>query len=158
MFLSGFQRKQIWQHLKSWFTKPLTSTPTCYSLLNLYIPDAEEPMLTCPPNQSAPIYDNTTTRNMSWPLPNVWDNSGIVGDVSCSAGNSTQFPLGWTNVTCNVTDDNGNRDSCVFEVFVYSEYQTYALLSLAQMEKLLLKVIHRQNVNSTCRKLPRNFE
>ena len=80
----------------------------------------EAPILTCP-NQSAPIYDNATSRNTSWSLPHAWDNSGMVADLSCSADNSTQFTLGWTGIECNATDLYENIVSCVFEMFIHSK-------------------------------------
>ncbi|XP_072033071.1 hyalin-like [Amphiura filiformis] len=81
--------------------------------------DLEEPILTCP-NQSIAIYDNAISIIASWPLPQAWDNTGMVGDVLCSAANSTVFSLGWTAITCNATDGYDNTGLCEFLMYIHN--------------------------------------
>ena len=88
--------------------------------------DVEPPVLSSCLNQTAPIYDNATSRSMSWPLPNVTDNSGMAV-TRCYPSGGSVFSLGWTDVTCNASDASGNAAECVFNVFVYSKCKIITL-------------------------------
>ena len=79
--------------------------------------------LVCPEDQSATIYGNRTSMNISLPMPHLLNGSTVDIDIMCSANSLTEFPPGRTNVTCNATDGADLFDTCDFNVFIYCKYK-----------------------------------
>ena len=82
-------------------------------------PDTERPVLTCPDDQMLVVPDGQLNAAVTWPAPQVTDNSGEDLEAFPSQDNGTVFGIGeGTTVVYNATDSAGNTGYCNFSVIV----------------------------------------
>jgi HYR domain-containing protein len=94
-----------------------SSSNSAACVFSIILVDLERPVITCPANVAVGAQSGQTSAVVSYPPPNVTDNSGNVTTV-CLPASGSSFPLGVTTVTCTATDVAGNKSSCSFTVSV----------------------------------------
>lgn len=92
-----------------------TSGPSCS--FTVTVNDNENPVITCPPDQTATAPPDQTSTAVSYPDPMVADNCPGSTFV-CSPPSGSSFPVGVTTVTCTATDASNNQAICTFKVAV----------------------------------------
>lgn len=85
---------------------------------SVIVTDNEKPQITCPPNKTQGNDLNECGAVVTYPNATASDNCPGVGTPSCSPSSGSFFPVGTTTVTCNVSDQSGNTNSCSFTVTV----------------------------------------
>jgi hypothetical protein len=80
--------------------------------------DTTAPAIQCPANRSVWLCGAGATAAVSWPPPNVTDNTASKVSVTCNPPSGSSFPPGTNLVTCVAKDDCGNAGQCSFEVRV----------------------------------------
>jgi hypothetical protein len=78
--------------------------------------DTTPPLITCPPNQSAPA-TSSAGATVTYTSPTVTDNCAGATS-SCSPPSGSIFPIGKTNVICTATDSSSNASTCSFNVSI----------------------------------------
>ena len=79
--------------------------------------DTTPPEILCPTNII--LWScNATGTVVNYPAPTANDDGDPAPTVVCQPPSGSVLPPGLTVVTCNATDDCGNRSSCLFEVRV----------------------------------------
>ena len=86
----------------------------CYLLL--FAKDAQAPTLTCPLNQSLETNPGLPTAVVTWQIPSVADNSGVIPKVTCNPRSGSEFSIGQTLVVCEAVDESNNNSTCIFQV------------------------------------------
>ncbi|MBI4470930.1 MAG: HYR domain-containing protein [Acidobacteria bacterium] len=105
-----------------------TTTVTCSAMdasgnttscsFNVTVIDDQNPIITCPSNQTATSSSGPVPVN--YPSPVVSDNCPGV-TASCTPPSGANFPLGMTTVICTATDVSSNTATCSFTVTVVPE-------------------------------------
>ncbi|SDE79765.1 Por secretion system C-terminal sorting domain-containing protein [Pricia antarctica] len=84
--------------------------------------DAENPVITCPTNVSVTIASGLTSSVVTFENPSISDNCvGSVLAQTAGLPSGSEFPIGTTVNTFQVTDAVGNTATCSFEVRVEEE-------------------------------------
>ncbi len=96
-------------------------------LLIIHTPlsDNEVPSILCGSNQFFSTDSGTNIAVAAYQTPVVTDNSGddIVADCTPTIG--AVLPMGPTYVSCEATDNSGNKATCVFLVHIHVEGKYY---------------------------------
>ena len=95
------------------------SGPSCS--FTVTVNDNENPVITCPPDQTATAPPGQTSTAVSYPDPMVDDNCPGETFV-CSPPSGSSFPVGVTTVTCTATDASNNQAICTFNVAVSGSF------------------------------------
>ncbi|XP_072032032.1 adhesion G-protein coupled receptor G4-like isoform X2 [Amphiura filiformis] len=93
-----------------------TLSATCSFTVDVM--DIEPPDIVCPPDISGFADSGNISVPMNWQPLTATDNSGNITEIKCGKINGSDFPIGVTEVRCNVHDDSGNNGSCTFEVHI----------------------------------------
>ena len=99
----------------------LSTRNSFVTLLRLRDTDIENPVITCPINQTIKSEQNKAHATVVWTDPQVTDNSGQVPTITCDAESGSQFGIGETEVTCQVVDPAGDQAMCMFTVSIYGK-------------------------------------
>jgi HYR domain/Right handed beta helix region len=94
-----------------------SSSNSAACVFSVIVVDSEPPVITCPANVAVGTPSGQTSAVVTYPAPNVSDNSAVVTTI-CLPASGSSFPLGVTTVTCTATDVAGNKSSCSFTVSV----------------------------------------
>ena len=78
--------------------------------------DNEDPVITCPANQTVNTELSQAHSSAVWADPQVTDNSGQIPTITCDAESGSQFEIGETEVICQAVDPAGNQATCTFTV------------------------------------------
>jgi hypothetical protein len=93
------------------------NTNTC--MFTVRVQDTTPPQITCPANINAaefPRDGGSAVVTFAAPVSSdICDNSLT---VACVPPSGTNFPVGYTSVTCEARDDTGNSNSCAFVIRV----------------------------------------
>ncbi|XP_071490407.1 hyalin-like [Diadema antillarum] len=84
---------------------------------SITIIDAEDPVLSCPPNIQASTEADQPYAQVSWASANASDNSGFY-NLTVDAQSGANFSIGVTTVTYTVSDASGNNVTCNFTITV----------------------------------------
>jgi hypothetical protein len=93
------------------------SSNSAACVFSVIVVDSEPPVITCPANVAVGTQSGQSFAVVSYPPPNVNDNSAVV-TTGCLPASGSTFPLGVTTVTCTATDVAGNKSTCSFTVSV----------------------------------------
>ncbi len=86
--------------------------------------DQTSPIITCP------AYDFLSgNSSVNYTYPTATDLFDTAIDITCDPPKRSYFAVGFSNVTCEATDDAGNTDMCVLTVFV-GKLEPYARVSI----------------------------
>ncbi|XP_071477944.1 hyalin-like, partial [Diadema antillarum] len=91
------------------------NTASCTT--RVVVEDRESPNVTCPDDITQSTDPGLYSASVTWPNPNIADNSGNFTIESSHVSGST-FPPGTTSVTINAVDASQNRASCTFNITV----------------------------------------
>ncbi|XP_071943766.1 uncharacterized protein [Antedon mediterranea] len=97
-------------------TDPYGNKDIC--TFNVTVIDAETPTLNCVSNVTVYTDLNSATANVSWPIPETTDNSGLEPTLTSNYEPYTLFDIGTTLVMYTSTDASTNMQSCMFNVTV----------------------------------------
>ncbi|XP_071943764.1 hyalin-like [Antedon mediterranea] len=100
-------------------TDPYGNKDIC--TFNVTVVDAESPTLNCVSNVTVHTDLNSATANVSWPIPETTDNSGIEPTLTSNYEPYTLFNIGTTLVMYTSTDASDNVQTCMFNVTVIDE-------------------------------------
>jgi subtilisin-like proprotein convertase family protein len=89
--------------------------PSCS--FSVTVNDNENPVITCPSDQSATAPPGQSSTTVTYPDPMVADNCPGATFV-CSPPSGSSFPVGVTTVACTATDASSNQANCTFKVAV----------------------------------------
>ncbi|XP_071488833.1 hyalin-like [Diadema antillarum] len=90
----------------------------CTFTITVIREDNVPPQVQCPNDITSIVLAGTAGEVVTWNLPTVSDNSGVVIFVSSTANPGDFFPIGGTTVIYNYQDPSGNANSCSFTVTI----------------------------------------
>ncbi|XP_072168935.1 hyalin-like [Diadema setosum] len=90
----------------------------CTFTITVIREDNVPPQVQCPNNITSIVLAGTAGEVVTWNLPTVSDNSGVVIFVSSTANPGDFFPIGGTTVIYNYQDPSGNTNACSFTVTI----------------------------------------
>jgi hypothetical protein len=96
-------------------TDASANTANCTFIVT--VNDAEDPIITCPPDISVDAAPGETSAIVDFADPAASDNCPGVG-LACDPATGSAFPIGASAVTCTATDVSGNDVACTFTVTV----------------------------------------
>ncbi|XP_071959490.1 uncharacterized protein [Antedon mediterranea] len=97
-------------------TDPYGNKEIC--TFNVTVIDTESPTLDCVSNVTVYTDLNSATANVSWPIPETTDNSGLEPTLTSNYEPYTLFDIGTTLVMYTSTDTSDNEETCTFNVTV----------------------------------------
>ncbi|XP_071942900.1 hyalin-like [Antedon mediterranea] len=97
-------------------TDPYGNEDIC--IFNVTVIDAESPTLNCVSNVTVYTDLNSATANVSWPIPETKDNSGLEPTLTSNYEPYTLFNIGTTLAMYTSTDASNNVQTCMFNVTV----------------------------------------
>ncbi|XP_071961171.1 uncharacterized protein [Antedon mediterranea] len=98
-----------------------TSGNSVRCIFYVNVTDSENPMISCPANQTLPADEGSTGTQVTWDDATATDNSGVVtvvqGDGEPSSGGT--FTLGSPRTLSYIaTDESGNYATCTFVIYI----------------------------------------
>ncbi len=84
--------------------------------------DNEKPSFECPANQEIVANYTSPLPLVTWPDPEVTDNSGDTPEVICYPPSGSNFTIGETSVSCSAEDKHGNVRQCSFSIHILGRY------------------------------------
>ena len=91
--------------------------------------DTEDPVFfLCPLNLRQATDPGSPTANVSWVVPNVTDNSGVIASLEASNVPGDAFSIGSHTVTYTALDRDNNIGTCSFAVTVFGKLPVCFLL------------------------------
>ena len=98
--------------------------------IDLSFTDHEDPQIICVEDFVKQTDDCLATAKVAWTTPNATDNSGNVSNVICNPRQGSEFPIGYTMVTCETFDGSGNKAMCTFYVNVTGNYTSTCIYNM----------------------------
>ena len=92
-----------------------------------YIIDNENPVKSCPANQTTTVDVPGSTALIQWDSPTAIDNSGGKPTIDCNPSSGTIFDIGSTPVICTARDDYGNEGNCSFYIDIIGRFSYIGL-------------------------------
>ncbi|XP_033628133.1 hyalin-like isoform X2 [Asterias rubens] len=80
--------------------------------------DSTPPVVTCPADVSSDVPNGTFSKQESWTLPTVTDNSGSFFLVSSTYNPNDFFPVGETTIMYTYRDASNNINTCSFTITI----------------------------------------
>ncbi|XP_072169503.1 uncharacterized protein [Diadema setosum] len=90
----------------------------CTFTITVIREDNVPPQVQCPADITSIVLAGTAGEVVTWNMPTVSDNSGVVIFVSSTANPGDFFPIGGTTVIYNYQDPSGNTNFCSFTVTI----------------------------------------
>ncbi|XP_071804899.1 uncharacterized protein [Asterias amurensis] len=102
------------------------------------VEDVEDPVYeNCLPNVTATTALGRDVASVSWTVPTVTDNSGVMISAGSSKRPGDEFGIGSTTVSYVAADDAGNSGVCEFEVIVTDDEDPIFTMCSSNLEAII---------------------